>query len=66
MSKSKKELNKLKEEVETVNEKLKKLTPEEFEQVNGGAKGGNGIAIFQDFSENILAGQPASASILHR
>ena len=36
MSKSKEELNKLKEEVETVNEKLKELTPEELEQVSGG------------------------------
>ena len=61
--KTKEELNALKEEVETVNEKLQKLTPEELEQVNGGAKGGNGMAIFQDFSENILAGRPASASI---
>ena len=38
MSKTKEELNKLKEEVEAVNEKLKELTPEELEQVNGGAK----------------------------
>ena len=36
MSKSKEELNKIKEEVETVNEKLQELTPEELEQVNGG------------------------------
>ena len=35
---SKEELNKLKEEVKSVNEKLKELTPEELEQVNGGAK----------------------------
>ena len=34
--KTKEELNKLKEEVETVNEKLQKLTPEELEQVTGG------------------------------
>ena len=34
--KSKEELNKLKEEVETVNEKLQELTEEELEQVNGG------------------------------
>ena len=33
MSKSKEELNKIKEEVETVNEKLQELTPEELEQV---------------------------------
>ena len=36
--KSKEELNKLKEEVNNVNEKLQELTPEELEQVNGGAK----------------------------
>ena len=38
MSKSKEELNALKEEVESISEKLKELTPEELEQVNGGAK----------------------------
>ena len=36
MSKSKEELNKLKEEVEAVNEKLAELTEEEIAQVNGG------------------------------
>ena len=36
MSKTKKELNALKEEVESVNEKLQELTPEEIAQVNGG------------------------------
>ena len=36
MSKSKEELNKLKEEVEAENEKLQELTEEELEQVNGG------------------------------
>ena len=41
MSKSKEELNKLKEEVEAVNEKLQELTEEELEQVNGG--GGHAI-----------------------
>ena len=39
MSKTKEELDALKEEVNNVNEKLKELTPEELEQVNGGAKG---------------------------
>ena len=34
--KSKEELNALKEEVETVNEKLAELTPEEIAQVSGG------------------------------
>ena len=37
MSKTKEELDALKEEVNNVNEKLKELTPEELEQVNGGA-----------------------------
>ena len=38
MSKTKEELNKLKEEVEAVNEKLQELTPEEIAQVNGGVE----------------------------
>ena len=37
--KTKEELNKLKEEVEAVNEKLQELTEEELEQVNGGDHG---------------------------
>ena len=37
MAKTKEELNKLKEEVEAVNEKLQELTEEELEQVTGGA-----------------------------
>ena len=36
MSKSKEELDALKEEVEAVNEKLSELTPEEIAQVSGG------------------------------
>ena len=36
MSKTKEELDALKEEVETVNKKLHELTPEELEQVTGG------------------------------
>ena len=39
MSKTKEELDALKEEINNVNEKLKELTPEELEQVNGGANG---------------------------
>ena len=35
--KTKEELNKLKEEVEAVNEKLHELTEEELEQVTGGS-----------------------------
>ena len=36
--KTKEELSALKEEAETVNEKLHELTEEELEQVNGGIK----------------------------
>ena len=36
MSKTKEELNELKEEVESVNEKLQELTEEDLEQVTGG------------------------------
>ncbi len=36
MSKTKEELNAIKEEVEAVNEKLAELTPEEIAQVSGG------------------------------
>ena len=36
MSKTKEELDALKEEVEAVNEKLAELTPEEIAQVTGG------------------------------
>ena len=34
--KTKEELDALKEEVESISEKLQELTPEELEQVNGG------------------------------
>lgn len=36
--KTKEELNKIKEEVEAVNEKLQELTEEDLEQVTGGAR----------------------------
>ena len=36
MSKTKEKLKAIKEEVEAVNEKFQKLTPEELEQVTGG------------------------------
>ena len=38
--KTKEELNAIKEEVETVNEKLQELTEEELERVTGGQRGG--------------------------
>ena len=38
MSKTKEELDALKEEVEAVNEKLAELTPAELEKVNGGVR----------------------------
>ena len=45
MSKSKEELDALKEEVNNVNEKLNELTPEELEQVTGGAEGAFSIGV---------------------
>ena len=46
--KTKEELNKLKEEVEAVNEKLAELTPEEIAQVSGGlAPGVNGEPVIK-------------------
>ena len=36
MAKTKEELNKIKEEVEAVNEKLQELTEEEIAQISGG------------------------------
>ena len=42
MAKTKEELNKIKNEVESVNNKLHELTPEELEQVTGGVTRGLG------------------------
>ena len=50
MSKTKEELNKLKEEVEAVNEKLHELTDEELEQVTGGIAHSI-LAVAHDISE---------------
>ena len=49
MSKNKEELDALKEEVKSLNEKLQKLTPEELEQVTGGLV----IAICKEISTEI-------------
>ena len=48
MSKSKEELNVIKEEVEAVNEKLQELTPEEIAQVSGG-----GVHHIDDFGQHV-------------
>ena len=45
MSKTKEELNALKEEVESVNEKIRELTPEELEQVTGGIAQRGAVAV---------------------
>ena len=50
MSKSKEELDALKKEVESVNEKLKELTPEELEQVSGGILAVAGLIVDFDYS----------------
>ena len=51
MSKSKEELDALKEEVEAVNEKLAELTEEEIAQVNGGVA----HSIWAGFANNHVA-----------
>ena len=64
--KSKEELNKLKEEVEAVNEKLQELTPEELEQVNGGvslAKKGVLTAVGVVSDTSALQGKAAGVNI---
>ena len=49
--KSKEELNKIKEEVESINEKLQELTPEELEKVTGGSSepGQSGDCLIKGF-----------------
>ena len=59
MSKTKEELDALKEEVEAVNEKLAELTPEEIAQVTGGVTiaGALGIGHFlesADYSTRLI------------
>ena len=65
MSKSNEELNKLKEEVEAVNEKLAELTEEEIAQVNGGRVGGpiGEIVIAKLGADKALQGRVAGADI---
>ena len=51
MSKTKEELNEIKEEVETVNEKLAELTPEEIAQVSGGGLATHAYAVAPHISK---------------
>ena len=64
--KSKEELNKLKEEVEAVNEKLHDLTEEELEQVTGGRVGGpiGEILIVKFGAEKALQGKVSGVEIV--
>ena len=67
MSKSKEELNAIKEEVEVVNEKLQELTPEEIAQVSGGivsggiihlhdcVSAGTGVPVLPGFEPGVTA-----------
>ena len=75
MSKTKEELNKLKEEVEAVNEKLQELTPEEIAQVSGGATNPHkkdlgsiamsyGYVYVASASDNIKPDETASIDVL--
>ncbi|MDO4809424.1 MAG: hypothetical protein Q4A04_05615 [Eubacteriales bacterium] len=51
MSKTKEELNEIKEEVETVNEKLAELTSEEIAQVSGGGLATHAYAVAPHISK---------------
>ena len=68
MSKSKEELNKIKEEVEAVNEKLQELTDEELAQVNGGGTDPlyvvDGVKIMTDGLGNINPDDIESIQVL--
>ena len=59
MSKSKEELDALKEEVEAVNEKLQELTPEEIAQVSGGRSLVCGKHVLVPVSDELVVGGPA-------
>ena len=61
MAKTKEELDALKEEVESVNEKLQELSAEELEQVNGGTKN---LAILYGTQIGMLAGSTCQAELL--
>ena len=52
--KTKEELNKLKEEVEAVNEKLQELTEEELEKVSGGRSRVILHSFVHDFREHAI------------
>ena len=66
MSKSKEELDALKEEVNKVNEKICELTPEELEQVTGGRAGGPiGEAVIAKLSaDEALQGKAEGVQII--
>ena len=53
MSKTKKELNALKEEVEAVNEKLAELTDEEIAKVCGGLPDGPRVFIYPPQTKDV-------------
>ena len=62
--KTKEELNKLKEEVEAVNEKLAELTPEEIAQFSGGIDLPGSGGVLPDDREQVIGlygrGSPVS------
>ena len=64
--KTKEELNKLKEEVESVNEKLQELTPEELEQVTGGRFSGliGEIVVAKLSADEALQGKAEGVQII--
>lgn len=50
--KTKEELNKLKEEIENINRKLKELTPEELKEITGGSTGHGTNKLYADYWDN--------------
>ena len=66
MSKTKEELDALKEEINKVNEKICELTPEELEQVTGGRAGGPiGEAVIAKLSaDEALQGKAEGVQII--
>ena len=63
MSKTKEELNALKEEVNSVNEKLKELTPEELEQVTGG--GSATLEVAREVAQTIFGAEQIDIEAPH-
>ena len=65
MSKTKEEPNKLKEEIESVNERLQELTPGELEKVTGGCGAAHAIRVQQkvNLTDAVVTWQGKTAGV---